>query len=34
MLGTAPSKMLGVNNFLGVYSIIVKLGTKKELVIP
>ena len=29
-----PSKMPGSNNFLSFHSIIVKLSTKKELVIP
>ena len=28
-----PSKMQGVNDFLSSYSVILKLGTKKELVI-
>ena len=27
-----PSKMAGSNNFLSFYSIILKLGTEKELV--
>ena len=32
-LGMCASKKPGVNDFLSFYSIILKLGTKKELVI-